>query len=47
MRAGQIWQWVYQKGVRDFGAMTNLAKGYRADLNANFESPCRKSFPSR
>jgi 23S rRNA (adenine2503-C2)-methyltransferase len=37
MRAGQIWQWVYQKGVRDFGAMTNLAKGYRADLNANFE----------
>jgi 23S rRNA (adenine2503-C2)-methyltransferase len=37
MRAGQIWQWVYQKGVRDFGAMTNLAKGYRAELDANFE----------
>jgi 23S rRNA (adenine2503-C2)-methyltransferase len=32
MRCGQIWQWIYQKGVRDFSAMTNLAKGYRAEL---------------
>lgn len=32
MRVGQIWQWIYQKGVRDFGAMTNLAKDYRALL---------------
>jgi 23S rRNA (adenine2503-C2)-methyltransferase len=31
MRAGQIWQWIYQKGVRDFAAMTNLSKDYRAD----------------
>jgi hypothetical protein len=31
MRAGQLWQWIYQKGVRDFAAMTNLAKDYRAD----------------
>jgi 23S rRNA (adenine2503-C2)-methyltransferase len=37
MRAGQIWQWVYQKGVRDFSAMTNLAKGYRAELEAAFD----------
>jgi 23S rRNA (adenine2503-C2)-methyltransferase len=37
MRAGQIWQWVYQKGVRDFGAMTNLAKAYRAELAAAFD----------
>jgi 23S rRNA (adenine2503-C2)-methyltransferase len=37
MRAGQVWQWVYQKGVRDFSAMTNLAKAYRADLEASFE----------
>jgi 23S rRNA (adenine2503-C2)-methyltransferase len=37
MRAGQIWQWVYQKGVRDFGAMTNLAKAYRAELEAAFD----------
>jgi 23S rRNA (adenine2503-C2)-methyltransferase len=36
MRAGQIWQWIYQKGVREFGAMTNLAKGYRAQLEAQF-----------
>ena len=37
MRVNQIWQWVYQWGVRDFHAMTNLAKGYRADLDAHFE----------
>jgi len=37
MRAGQIWQWVYQKGVRDFGEMTNLAKAYRAELEGKFD----------
>jgi 23S rRNA (adenine2503-C2)-methyltransferase len=37
MRTGQIWQWVYQWGIRDFHAMTNLAKAYRADLDAHFE----------
>lgn len=37
MRTGQIWQWVYQWGVRDFHAMSNLAKAYRADLDAHFE----------
>ena len=37
MRVGQVWQWLYQKGVRDFAAMTNLAKSYRADLAAAFE----------
>lgn len=37
MRVGQIWQWIYHWGVRDFGAMTNLAKDYRAMLEANFE----------
>jgi 23S rRNA (adenine2503-C2)-methyltransferase len=29
MRTGQIWQWIYQKGVRDFALMSNLAKPYR------------------
>ncbi|MFU8778545.1 MAG: 23S rRNA (adenine(2503)-C(2))-methyltransferase RlmN, partial [Roseovarius sp.] len=29
MRVNQIWQWIYQWGVRDFHAMTNLAKAYR------------------
>jgi 23S rRNA (adenine2503-C2)-methyltransferase len=36
MRVGQIWQWVYQWGVRDFAEMTNLAKAYRADLAERF-----------
>mgnify|MGYP001598091659 CR=1 FL=1 len=36
MRTGQLWQWIYQKGVRDFAAMTNLAKDYRAMLAARF-----------
>ncbi|WP_126977709.1 23S rRNA (adenine(2503)-C(2))-methyltransferase RlmN [Frigidibacter oleivorans] len=37
MRVGQIWQWVYYWGVRDFAAMTNLAKDYRALLADRFE----------
>ncbi len=36
MRVGQLWQWIYQKGVRDFAAMTNLAKDYRAKLAEHF-----------
>ncbi|MCZ4352929.1 23S rRNA (adenine(2503)-C(2))-methyltransferase RlmN [Roseovarius aestuarii] len=36
MRAGQIWQWIYQWGVRDFDAMTNLSKAYRSDLARQF-----------
>ncbi len=36
MRLGQIWQWVYYWGVRDFAAMTNLAKDYRALLADHF-----------
>ncbi|MEO1380139.1 MAG: 23S rRNA (adenine(2503)-C(2))-methyltransferase RlmN, partial [Pseudomonadota bacterium] len=36
MRTGQIWQWIYQWGVRDFHAMTNLSKAYRAELDATF-----------
>ncbi len=36
MRTGQIWQWIYQWGVRDFDAMTNLAKAYRAQLAETF-----------
>ena len=36
MRTGQVWQWIYQKGVRDFGQMTNLAKDYRAFLAERF-----------
>ena len=36
MRLGQLWQWVYEKGVRDFEKMTNLSKDYRAFLAENF-----------
>ena len=36
MRTGQIWQWIYQWGVRDFAEMTNLAKTYRAMLDEKF-----------
>ena len=36
MREGQIWQWLYHWGVRDFTVMTNLAKDYRAMLAENF-----------
>ena len=36
MRVGQIWQWIYYWGVRDFEQMTNLAKDYRAKLAENF-----------
>ncbi len=36
MRTAQIWQWMYCWGVRDFGAMTNLAKCYRSHLAEHF-----------
>ncbi len=36
MRVNQVWQWIYHWGVRDFAAMTNLAKDYRALLAGNF-----------
>jgi len=36
MRVGQIWQWIYFWGVRDFSAMTNLGKAYRAELAERF-----------
>ena len=36
MRTGQVWQWVYHWGVRDFAAMTNLAKDFRALLATHF-----------
>ena len=36
MRLGQLWQWIYEKGVRDFEQMTNLSKDYRALLADHF-----------
>jgi 23S rRNA (adenine2503-C2)-methyltransferase len=37
MRTGQVWQWLYHWGVRDFAAMTNLSKAFRATLAERFE----------
>ena len=37
MRVGQVWQWLYHWGVRDFAQMSNLAKDYRALLADKFE----------
>jgi len=36
MRQGQVWQWLYEKGVREFELMSNLAKDYRAKLAEHF-----------
>jgi 23S rRNA (adenine2503-C2)-methyltransferase len=36
MRVGQIWQWIYHWGLREFATMTNLSKDYRAMLAERF-----------
>ncbi|MEM1077930.1 MAG: 23S rRNA (adenine(2503)-C(2))-methyltransferase RlmN [Pseudomonadota bacterium] len=36
MRTNQVWAWIYERGVRDFAEMTNLAKPYRALLAEHF-----------
>jgi 23S rRNA (adenine2503-C2)-methyltransferase len=36
MRVRQLWNWIYVHGARDFGAMTNLAKDFRALLSERF-----------
>ena len=36
MRASQLWNWIYVNGVTDFSAMTNIAKGFRGDLERAF-----------
>ncbi len=33
-RADQIWQWIYQKGIADFGGMTDLSQADRSTLEA-------------
>ena len=37
MRTGQVWQWIYTKGVTSFDQMTNLSKDFRALLSVNFQ----------
>jgi len=36
MRARQLWNWIYVHGARDFQAMSNLAKDFRAEMVAKF-----------
>jgi 23S rRNA (adenine2503-C2)-methyltransferase len=36
MRAAQLWNWIYARGARDFGDLTNIAKSLRAALDAHF-----------
>jgi len=36
MRAGQIWGWIHNYGVTDFGQMSNVAKELRAKLDDTF-----------
>ena len=36
MRANQLWNWIYVHGARDFAAMSNLAKDFRALLESSF-----------
>jgi 23S rRNA (adenine2503-C2)-methyltransferase len=35
-RSGQVFQWVYNRGVTDFDAMTNLSKSLRGELAGRF-----------
>ncbi len=35
-RAKQVWQWVYHHGVRDFSAMSNIARPMQEKLAAHF-----------
>jgi 23S rRNA (adenine2503-C2)-methyltransferase len=43
-RAKQIWEWLWNKQVHDFGAMTNLPKALREKLDSEYEM---RSFASK
>ncbi|MFC0217896.1 23S rRNA (adenine(2503)-C(2))-methyltransferase RlmN [Pseudochelatococcus lubricantis] len=36
MRVTQLWHWIYSRGVTEFDAMTNIAKGLRTQLSAYY-----------
>ncbi|MDQ7834298.1 MAG: 23S rRNA (adenine(2503)-C(2))-methyltransferase RlmN [Humidesulfovibrio sp.] len=38
-RADQLWHWLWQRGVRDFAAMTNLSKDLKAKLAERAHMP--------
>jgi len=35
-RARQLWQWIYNRGARDFPEMTSLSKDFRAKLSESY-----------
>jgi len=35
-RAKQLWQWIYNKGIKDFSEMSNLSKDFREKLSQNY-----------
>jgi 23S rRNA (adenine2503-C2)-methyltransferase len=35
-RARQLWHWIYNRGVTDFGAMTSLSKAFRKELEGRY-----------
>jgi 23S rRNA (adenine2503-C2)-methyltransferase len=35
-RARQLWHWIYNRGARDFAAMTSLSKAFRAELETRY-----------
>ena len=37
MRASQLWNWMYQRGVTDFEPMSNISRGFRQALADNFQ----------
>ena len=48
MRAGQLWHWIYHRGVRDFGEMRNVAKPMREPLGRALHARrAPRSSPSR
>jgi 23S rRNA (adenine2503-C2)-methyltransferase len=36
MRASQIWRWIYNRGVTDFDAMSDIGKDLRSNLDRHF-----------
>jgi 23S rRNA (adenine2503-C2)-methyltransferase len=36
MRAGQVWHWIYHRGVQSFAEMTNIARDLRQRLDEEF-----------
>src|SRR5689334_2281948 len=38
-RAGQVWEWIWQKGAQSFADMTNLSKELRQKLGEQFSLP--------